>query len=200
MKSWFGGMPVGWPGLVVMTVGLLAFFGALARLNSPRAERNNQTAVRARASVFGIALQMFGFASAGFGSIRVALPAFGFASIGEAIMVAAFTASAVALFSGAARELGKNWSLVARIRKDHELVTTGVFAYIRHPIYTTMSLLLLAMAVSFGHERNLVWAIPLFVAGTWLRVRQEEKLLRATFGSAADRYAERVKRFVPGLI
>jgi protein-S-isoprenylcysteine O-methyltransferase Ste14 len=62
-----------------------------------------------------------------------------------------------------------------------------------------MGLFLLALAVSFGHLRNLVVALPLFALGTALRVGEEERLLRARFGPAYDDYAARVKRFVPGL-
>jgi protein-S-isoprenylcysteine O-methyltransferase Ste14 len=95
--------------------------------------------------------------------------------------------------------MGRNWSLVARTRTDHELVTSGVFARLRHPIYLAMGLFLLGLAISLGHERNLLLSLPLFALGTWIRVREEEKLLRAQFGGAYDSYAASVKRFVPGL-
>ncbi len=108
-------------------------------------------------------------------------------------------AGAVLLFAAATAEMGRNWSLIARTRKDHELVTSGPFAHVRHPIYTAMSLFLLSLALSFGHERSLIWGLPLFAGGTWLRVREEERLLRASFGSAYDDYAAHVKRFLPGI-
>jgi protein-S-isoprenylcysteine O-methyltransferase Ste14 len=109
-------------------------------------------------------------------------------------------AAAVFLFSNAARAMGANWSLVARTRADHQLVTDGIFAHVRHPIYLAMALFLLALALGVGHEANLIPAAPLFVLGTWIRVHEEEKLLRAQFGDAYERYAASVKRFVPGLV
>jgi protein-S-isoprenylcysteine O-methyltransferase Ste14 len=62
-----------------------------------------------------------------------------------------------------------------------------------------MTLFLLALAVGLGHEANLLVAAPVHALGTWIRVREEEKLLRAQFGTAYDDYAAGVKRFVPGL-
>ena len=41
--------------------------------------------------------------------------------------------------------------------------------------------------------------VPLFALGTWIRVAEEERLLRRHFGEAYDAYAARVPRFVPGL-
>jgi protein-S-isoprenylcysteine O-methyltransferase Ste14 len=200
MKTLFIGVPVGWPGLVVMAVGGLLFFLAVMRMSlASRGGRSPETG-RSGISLLGIALQMLGFANTGFGMIRIALPASSFASLAEACVVAALMAGAVSLFVAAGREMGRNWSLVARTREDHELVTSGAFAHVRHPIYTAMGLFLLGLAVSFGHERNLILGLPLFAAGTWLRVREEEKLLRASFGSTYDNYAARVKRFVPGVV
>ena len=200
MRSLFAGLPVGWPGLVVMAVGGLLFFVAIVRVRVAGGGPAQPDAGRARISVLGIILQMLGFASTGFGTIHVALPAASAASFAEGILVAALMGGAVWLFAAAAGEMGRNWSLVARTRKDHELVTSGAFARIRHPIYTAMGLFLLGLAVSFGHERNLILGLPLFAAGTWLRVREEERLLRASFGPAYDDYAARVKRFIPGLV
>jgi protein-S-isoprenylcysteine O-methyltransferase Ste14 len=96
--------------------------------------------------------------------------------------------------------MGANWSLAARVREDHQLCTEGVFGRMRHPIYTGMGLFLAALAIGFGHEANLVAGVPLFLIGTAIRVREEERLLRAQFGEAYDAYAARVRRFVPGII
>jgi len=63
-----------------------------------------------------------------------------------------------------------------------------------------MALLLLALAVGLGAEWRLIVALPLYALGTWLRVAEEEKLLRTAFGADYDAYAARVKRFVPGLL
>ena len=200
MKHLFINVPVGSPGLVIMACGGLLFFLAVLRVTFASRRGSSPEEGRSGISLFGIALQMLGFASTGFGPVRIALPASSPASLVEAVTVAALMAGAVSLFVAAGREMGRNWSLVARTRADHELVTSGAFAHFRHPIYTALGLFLLSLAISFGHERNLIVGVPLFAAGTWLRVREEERLLRARFGAAYEDYAARVKRFVPGLV
>lgn len=56
------------------------------------------------------------------------------------------------------------------------------------------------MAVAFGHYRGLIPGVPLYWIGTLLRIREEERLLRAQFGPDYEAYAVRVKRFVPRII
>src|SRR3569623_742661 len=97
------------------------------------------------------------------------------------------------------RTMGKIWSLVARSRSDLILVQTGPFALVRLPIYVALFLFMCAMSLAFGHTRNLVVAVPVFAFGTWMRIRQEERLLRDMFGGEYDAYAARVKRFVSGI-
>ena len=79
------------------------------------------------------------------------------------------------------------------------LVTAGPFAWIRHPIYTGLFLMLIALAIGLGHVSRLLVAVPLYALGTAIRVQVEERLLRTAFHSAYDEYAGRVKRFVPGV-
>jgi protein-S-isoprenylcysteine O-methyltransferase Ste14 len=114
--------------------------------------------------------------------------------------VAVLMATVVWLFHMAARAMRRNWAVVAQTRSDHALVTWGPFAWVRNPIYVALFALQLAFAIGFGHWRALIPAIPLYWLGTWIRVAEEEKLLRAQFGAAYDAYARRVKRFVPGVI
>jgi protein-S-isoprenylcysteine O-methyltransferase Ste14 len=197
--SLFALQPVGTPGLIALVVGGLVFFAMLVatRVGAGGSGAGDRRSGRSAAGIF---LQMLGFAITGFGPVRASLPATGSAALAEAALIAVLMAGSVLLFRSAARTMGANWSLIARTRADHQLVTSGVFARIRHPIYTAMALFLVALAVALGHEANLVAGIALFAVGTWIRVREEEKLLRAQFGDAYERYAASVKRFVPGLL
>jgi protein-S-isoprenylcysteine O-methyltransferase Ste14 len=194
----FSAQPVGLPGLAALVVGGLCFFAALlkTRLGASRSGAGSRSSPL---STLGILLQMAAFFATGFGPVEVALAPAGPAALGEAFAVAALMIAAVLLFAAAAAAMGANWSLIARTRADHELVTSGVFARVRHPIYLAMTLFLLALAVGLGHEANLLVAAPIHALGTWIRVREEEKLLRARFGPAYDEYAAGVKRFVPRL-
>ena len=193
--------PVGLPALIVLIGSLLLFFASFAWTRRRAKGGGGGTAAKkSNLSRLGVFIQMLGFASVGFGPILIALPATSPLALGEAAAVAALMLLALGLFTAAARAMGANWSIVARMREGHELVTAGVFAHLRHPIYTAMGAFLIAMAIAFGHEFGLILALPLFALGTSIRIREEERLLRGEFGAAYDDYAARVKRFLPGVI
>ena len=81
--------------------------------------------------------------------------------------------------------LGQNWSATATIKQDHELIRTGPYGVVRHPIYTGQLIAAIGTAIALGEIRSLL-ALPLALAGFWLKVRSEERLLMSNFG---DRYA-----------
>jgi len=190
---------VGMPGIIVLAVGGAIFAAALLWTRVARPREGSTATRRSGLSTLGILLQMVAFVLVSIGGFRATLPATNPAAVAVAIGVAILMLVATGLFVAAARAMGANWSVVARMREDHELVTRGVFAYLRHPIYTGMVASLVAVALAFGHLANLVVGVPLFFAGTWIRIREEEALLKAEFGAAYDAYAARVKRFLPGL-
>jgi len=195
----FQPQPVGLPGLAAMIAGGLLFFISLIRTRIGTSG-DGPAAARSGLSKWGIFIQTLAFFAAGLGTVAVRLAPASAKALLEGLIVAALMLLAVLLFTAAARAMGANWSIVARMREGHELVTGGVFARLRHPIYTAMGAFLVAMAIAFGHLGNLLVALPLFAIGTGVRVREEERLLRAEFGAAYDAYAARVKRFVPGII
>jgi protein-S-isoprenylcysteine O-methyltransferase Ste14 len=190
--------PVGIPGLVVLLVGGALFFAALIRATLSRDA--GDSGKKSGVSRIGIGLQMAGFALTGFGPVRGSLPPASPEAIAAAAAVALLMGGAFALFRAATRAMGANWSFAARMRDDHQLVTNGIFARLRHPIYTGMALFLAALAIGLGHYANLIAGVPLFAAGSALRIREEERLLRAKFGSAYDSYAASVRRFIPGMV
>jgi protein-S-isoprenylcysteine O-methyltransferase Ste14 len=104
---------------------------------------------------------------------------------------------AIGLFAASSRELGRNWSLVARMRDDHQLVRTGPYARVRHPIYLGMLLFLLAFAVGLGHWTQLVIALPVFLAGTAIRTRLEDGLLEQQFGEEFRDYRSATPALIP---
>jgi protein-S-isoprenylcysteine O-methyltransferase Ste14 len=119
-------------------------------------------------------------------------------------ILAAF-AIAIALASvwfcfSAARTLGKQWALVARVIEGHELVTQGPYSIVRNPIYLAMLGMLIASALTAARWQVLPFAIALLQIGTDVRVRSEEKLLREAFGAKFDDYARRVPAIFPRLI
>ncbi len=81
--------------------------------------------------------------------------------------------------------------------KAGELITTGVFAWVRHPIYSAFWLGASGFLVA---QVNwwLLLAPPMFWAFfTWLMIRTEERWLTEEFGTEYEKYAKRVNRTIP---
>jgi len=188
------------PGLAAIMIGFLAFFVALMAARR-RAARIGTGPISQRASItwLWILVQGTGIGAAGFGPVHVGLDPLSAKALIEAAIVLVLMLAAVWLFDASSRAMGKNWALVARTLTDHTLVQTGPFAIVRNPIYVALFAFMIAMAIAFGHTRNLILGVPLYALGTWMRVAHEERLLRAQFGAAYEDYAARVKRFVPGV-
>jgi protein-S-isoprenylcysteine O-methyltransferase Ste14 len=109
-------------------------------------------------------------------------------------------AGATGLFITSSRALGKNWSLVARTRTDHQLISTGPYARVRHPIYLAMLLFLVALAVGLGHWAQLLIAAPFFLVGTKIRTDAEDRLLEESFGDAFRQYRTATPAIFPKIV
>ena len=105
--------------------------------------------------------------------------------------------AALALIWTAIPALGKQWRLEAGVNVDHELIQTGPYRYLRHPIYASMFALLLATSALIARPRPFLLALVLFVAGTEIRVRSEDRLLAGCFGDRFSEYRRRVRAYVP---
>jgi protein-S-isoprenylcysteine O-methyltransferase Ste14 len=92
--------------------------------------------------------------------------------------------------------LGKNWSGTVTIKEGHELIMSGPYAVVRHPIYTGLLLAFLGSALARGDWRA-VLAFALAAAALWRKLRFEERWMRAQFGDAYAAYARRVSALVP---
>ena len=115
-------------------------------------------------------------------------------------LIAVVVAIGSVLFTmGAVKALGKEWSITARVVEGHKLATHGPYAWVRHPIYTGMLGMLIATGLAVSYLVVLMIAIAVFMVGTIIRVRSEDKLLRETFGASFDEYASRVSAILPGM-
>ena len=92
--------------------------------------------------------------------------------------------------------LGTNWSSVVVVKQDHELVRSGPYRWMRHPIYTGMIAMFLANALLSGRIGGLLGAACL-VASFYLKLLREEKVMRAEFPEQYPEYCRRVKRLIP---
>jgi protein-S-isoprenylcysteine O-methyltransferase Ste14 len=92
--------------------------------------------------------------------------------------------------------LGKYWSGTVALRAGHELIRTGPYARIRHPIYTGMLLALTGTALAIGGWRAVV-AFAILLAGFVYKSRREEALLAGQFGAAFEEHRRRTGFFLP---
>ena len=95
--------------------------------------------------------------------------------------------------------LGRNWSSVVQIKKDHELIEAGPYRYIRHPIYTGILLAFIGTALKVGDVRGIFAVLIVFIS-FWRKLRMEERMLGETFGEAYAAYRLRTKALIPGLL
>jgi protein-S-isoprenylcysteine O-methyltransferase Ste14 len=112
---------------------------------------------------------------------------------------------AVLLLSGfafawwARLHLGRFWSSGITRKEGHELVNTGPYALVRHPIYTGLIGAVLATAAAEATWFSLLGG-ALMALGLWLKAALEERFLREEFGPAAyDAYRRRVPMLIPFL-
>ena len=150
----------------------------------------------------GLALQGVGFAIAG--TVRRA-PGTQFvdapfsAQVFLSAVTVALAVCSVSLTHWAVRTLGRQWSLDARLVEGHELVTRGPYRYVRNPIYSGMLGMLIATTLAVSRPIGAVAAVIVFCAGSVVRIRAEERLLRTAFGERWEAWARRTPAFVPGL-
>jgi protein-S-isoprenylcysteine O-methyltransferase Ste14 len=87
----------------------------------------------------------------------------------------------------------------AALGAEHKLVRSGPYALVRNPIYTSMLLLICAIAIVVTGWKLFLGALVMFVIGTEIRVRTEEKLLASRFGDEFQGYKKAVPAYIPFL-
>jgi len=109
----------------------------------------------------------------------------------------ALLAAAGLLFAVWARvHIGANWSGIVTIKQDHELIRSGPYAIVRHPIYSGLLLAFVGSAVARGEWRG-VLAVAIVFGSFWPKLRFEERWMRQQFGQAYDDYRQRVRALIP---
>jgi len=138
-----------------------------------------------------------------------------------AVVAAIMLAAPIRLL--AFKHLGENFTF--RLAKPKRLVTTGLYAYVQHPSYPTNWILMAAniamllrldgvlgcvlptWVVRFGMGSTGIgpWSVLLVVFsilgafGVWIRVKDEEAMLKKEFGKDWEEYHWRTGRFIPGV-
>ena len=94
--------------------------------------------------------------------------------------------------------IGKNWSGLVTLKEEHQLVCTGPYGWVRHPIYTGLLLAVLGTALVLGEWRGIL-ALVLLVIAHILKARREEALMIGHFGAAYEDYKRKTGFLVPGI-
>jgi protein-S-isoprenylcysteine O-methyltransferase Ste14 len=94
--------------------------------------------------------------------------------------------------------MGRNWRMAVTPDQKTELVTTGLYGYIRHPIYA-LSILLMLCSVAVVPTAAMAVVAAIHVALMLAKARNEERFLRGAHGEAYARYCRRTGRFFPRL-
>jgi len=97
----------------------------------------------------------------------------------------------------AVRHLGRQFRFNAGLYEDHELVTTGPYSVVRHPIYASLLAILGATLFLLTPGAWTALSLILFIAGTEIRVNAEDGLLASRFGARFAAYKSRVKAYLP---
>ena len=92
--------------------------------------------------------------------------------------------------------LGTNWSGTVTIKENHELITTGPYAIVRHPIYTGMLVMLIGIAILTGHAIVFGFVAVVTVA-MWVKSLTEEGMMTKEFPDAYPAYRQRVRALIP---
>jgi protein-S-isoprenylcysteine O-methyltransferase Ste14 len=107
-------------------------------------------------------------------------------------------------FAGAAfailarMSLGQNWSSRVTLKVGHELIRSGPYKYVRHPIYTGILLAIVGTAIVVGEWRG-IFAIALSIIALGLKAQREELLLSTEFGGGYRQYREQTGFLIPRL-
>jgi protein-S-isoprenylcysteine O-methyltransferase Ste14 len=107
-------------------------------------------------------------------------------------VAAAVTAVGLLVALWARVVLGENWSGAIVLKEHHELIDRGPYAFVRHPIYTGVLLMVLGTVTLAGTRAGVI-LFATMVAGLIVKARREERLLAKHFPEAYPLYRARVR-------
>ena len=121
------------------------------------------------------------------------------ATVGSHALGVILVATGLGFAAWARVHLGRNWSGVVTLKGGHELITSGPYALMRHPIYTGLLTMFVATVIVLGHVAGII-GMPFVFASFWIKLRYEEKLMLKQFPEHYAAYQKRVKRIIPFIL
>ncbi|MHB8655301.1 MAG: methyltransferase family protein [Terriglobia bacterium] len=108
----------------------------------------------------------------------------------------ALTCAGIALAAWARLIIGKNWSATVTVKQSHQLVRTGPYKVVRHPIYSGILLAILGTAIAFREVRGLA-GLGFVFTGFWMKLCLEEQFMTEQFGEDYIRYKQETQALIP---
>jgi protein-S-isoprenylcysteine O-methyltransferase Ste14 len=194
--------------MCIFVIGAIVWF----ILRSPARRRARKAAVKESArgvretvlmaiSMIGLGIIPFTYIATNFESVRFQFLSFAdypfvpaLAWLGTAVLTASMW-----LFYRTHKDLGRNWSVSLDIRENHKLVTDGVYALVRHPMYSAFWLWAIAQALLLPNWIAGFAGIVGFGTLFFGRVFEEERLMLKAFGDEYRGYMQRTARVLPGV-
>ncbi|MCW5878870.1 MAG: isoprenylcysteine carboxylmethyltransferase family protein [Anaerolineales bacterium] len=112
--------------------------------------------------------------------------------LGAGLMVAS-----LAVFAKTHADLNKFWSPVLELIEDHKLITTGIYSRVRHPMYASQWLFVIAQALLLHNWVAGLAGLVIFVPFYFIRVRAEEQMLLDRFGPKYEAYLQSTGAIFP---
>lgn len=133
--------------------------------------------------------------------LYLATPILDFANYGFPIWASAigalFQLPFLWLFWRSHSDLGRNWSPGLEVRDGHRLITQGIYAYVRHPMYAAMWISVFTQPLLLHNWIAGVLIIPAFIAMWIFRIPKEEAMMCKQFGEQYKDYQTRTGRVIP---
>ena len=185
------------PGIVLFLVMVVI----MAAIRAPYMANSPPVASRQREGREKLLVQFVGAGMMYLPAIAIATPLLNIAAYPNPVWLVVLgvilAAFGIWLFWRSHADLGRNWSPVLELRESHWLVTNGVYARVRHPMYSAILLITAAQAAFIG---NWIAGPAGLIAFTILyidRVGAEEKMMAQRFGTDWTRYVARTGRLLP---
>ena len=185
------------PGIVLFLVMVVI----MAAIRAPYMANSAPVASRQREGREKLLVQIVGAGMMYLPAIAIATPLLNIAAYPNPVWLVVLgvilAAFGIWLFWRSHADLGRNWSPVLELRESHGLVTNGVYARVRHPMYSAILLITAAQAAFIG---NWIAGPAGLIAFTILyidRVGAEEKMMARRFGTDWTRYVARTGRLLP---
>jgi protein-S-isoprenylcysteine O-methyltransferase Ste14 len=174
--------------------GLVWLIAALFTKRTERTEPLSSRLVQFGWTLLSVILLSFGRLPWGPLGVRVIPRSFVLGNAGLALTIAGIAFALWARFY-----LGRNWSGRVTLKENHELIRTGPYAIVRHPIYSGFLLALTGTVIAIGEIRAIL-ALVIVAIGLHFKSKTEERFMSEKFSEQYATYSREVKSLIPYIL